>query len=293
VPARRGRPNATSTRTVAEHGGDRRSDPDRPLARAAVRGAGALGRADEGMQLAGVHPGAVEGGPEEVRSARHRARARPSPPDSSGDMARSVPRGPGPCLVAPDQQIRLGFRGRRDRSRCRACRQGASRPSPSLPWRRAATRPPATGSRVAGRHPPGRRRHRVGHHPGRAARVVVFLGVVRDHAEGRAGVTGLTYEAYEEEAVTKLARGWRSTPAASGPPVDRIALLHRNRRPRAVRHRGRGSSCRLPHRADAFEAAPLLHRHPERKRSPIWKREATGRAAPTGAPAPDPSARVG
>ena len=34
--------------------------------------------------------------------------------------------------------------------------------------------------------------------------VVTFLGVVRDHAEGRDGVTGLTYEAYEEVAIRRM-----------------------------------------------------------------------------------------
>lgn len=34
--------------------------------------------------------------------------------------------------------------------------------------------------------------------------VVVFLGVVRDHAEGRDGVVALTYEAYEEPALRRL-----------------------------------------------------------------------------------------
>ena len=35
--------------------------------------------------------------------------------------------------------------------------------------------------------------------------VVVFAGTVRDHAEGRAGVTALEYEAYEEQVVPRLA----------------------------------------------------------------------------------------
>ncbi|MFZ9911230.1 MAG: molybdenum cofactor biosynthesis protein MoaE, partial [Ilumatobacteraceae bacterium] len=34
--------------------------------------------------------------------------------------------------------------------------------------------------------------------------VVVFSGTVRNHAEGRSGVTSLTYEAYREAATTKL-----------------------------------------------------------------------------------------
>ena len=43
-----------------------------------------------------------------------------------------------------------------------------------------------------------------------AGAVVVFLGVVRDNSEGRDGVRGITYEAYEEEAVATARR--RSPP---------------------------------------------------------------------------------
>ena len=35
--------------------------------------------------------------------------------------------------------------------------------------------------------------------------VVLFCGTVRDHAEGRSGVTELEYEAYEEEVAPRLA----------------------------------------------------------------------------------------
>ena len=39
--------------------------------------------------------------------------------------------------------------------------------------------------------------------PGSGA-VVSFLGVVREHSEGRSGVRGLTYEAYEDAATRRL-----------------------------------------------------------------------------------------
>src|SRR5215471_5613258 len=59
-----------------------------------------------------------------------------------------------------------------------------------------------------------------------AGAVVAFLGVVRDHAEGRTGVEAMTYEAYEEPAVRamqeiaiEVRRQW--------PSVARVALLHR------------------------------------------------------------------
>ena len=56
--------------------------------------------------------------------------------------------------------------------------------------------------------------------------VVLFSGTVRDHAEGRSGVSHLTYEAYGEQVVPRfdaiageIRRQW--------PTVGRIALLHR------------------------------------------------------------------
>jgi molybdopterin synthase catalytic subunit len=59
-----------------------------------------------------------------------------------------------------------------------------------------------------------------------AGAVVSFVGVVRDHADGRDGVRSMTYEAYEEPAVramreiaAELRRRW--------PATDRVALLHR------------------------------------------------------------------
>jgi molybdopterin synthase catalytic subunit len=100
--------------------------------------------------------------------------------------------------------------------------------------------------------------------------VVVFLGVVRDHAEGRAGVTGLTYEAYQEAAVAKLAevaadarRRW--------PVIDRVALLHRVG-DLALSDTAVAVVVSSPHRDDAFEAA----RHcidTLKETVPIWKRE--------------------
>ena len=59
-----------------------------------------------------------------------------------------------------------------------------------------------------------------------AGAVVCFLGVVRDHSDGRAGVIGLGYEAYEDEAVRVLAEIAAET-RRRWPEVKRIALLHR------------------------------------------------------------------
>jgi molybdopterin synthase catalytic subunit len=100
--------------------------------------------------------------------------------------------------------------------------------------------------------------------------VVVFLGVVRDHAEGRDGVTGLTYEAYEEEATAKLAavaaearRRW--------PVIDRVAILHRTG-DLALSDTAVAVVVSSPHRDDAFEAARYCI-DTLKETVPIWKRE--------------------
>ena len=100
--------------------------------------------------------------------------------------------------------------------------------------------------------------------------VVLFSGTVRDHAEGRAGVAHLTYEAYEEHVVPRLAaiaeeirRHW--------PDVGRIALLHRTGRLEL----GTSSvvvSVSAPHRGEAFEAA-RFGIDTLKATVPIWKQE--------------------
>jgi molybdopterin synthase catalytic subunit len=100
--------------------------------------------------------------------------------------------------------------------------------------------------------------------------VVVFLGVVRDHAEGRSGVTGLTYEAYEDAARAKLAevavearRRW--------PVIDRVALLHRVG-DLALSDTAVAVVVSSPHRDDAFEAGRYCI-DTLKETVPIWKRE--------------------
>jgi molybdopterin synthase catalytic subunit len=100
--------------------------------------------------------------------------------------------------------------------------------------------------------------------------VVVFLGVVRDHADGRDGVTGLTYEAYEEEAVGRLAAVAEEA-RQRWPVVERVALLHR------VGHLELSEASvavvvSSPHRAEAFEAARYCI-DTLKETVPIWKRE--------------------
>jgi len=104
----------------------------------------------------------------------------------------------------------------------------------------------------------------------RSGAVVTFLGVVRDHSEGRDGVTGLTYEAYEEVAVARMveivadARG-------SWPDVDRVAVLHRTGAV-ALSEPSVAVVVSSPHRADAFDAARFVI-DTLKETVPIWKRE--------------------
>ena len=58
--------------------------------------------------------------------------------------------------------------------------------------------------------------------------VVTFCGTVRDHSDGRPGVSSLEYEAYVEQVVprlTEVARAARS----QWPDIGRLVLLHRSR----------------------------------------------------------------
>lgn len=100
--------------------------------------------------------------------------------------------------------------------------------------------------------------------------VVTFTGTVRDHAEGRSGVSRLEYEAYDTQVVPVLheiaadvRRRW--------PEVGRIALLHRV----GAVDLGAVSvvvAVSAPHRGEAFDAA--RHAIDTLKHTvPIWKRE--------------------
>ena len=103
-----------------------------------------------------------------------------------------------------------------------------------------------------------------------AGAIVLFLGTVRDHSEGRDGVTHLEYEAYggvaEEkisEIVAELRRTW--------PDVDRIAAVHRTGS-LDVGEVSVGVAVSAPHRAEAFPAGQFLIDE-LKGRAPIWKKE--------------------
>lgn len=96
----------------------------------------------------------------------------------------------------------------------------------------------------------------------------VFLGTVRDHSN-EGDVTGLTYEAWNELAETRLRE--IADEMLSSWPVGKVALLHRVGE-LAIGEVSVVVACSAPHRAEAFEAC----RHGiERLKQdvPIWKKE--------------------
>ncbi len=100
--------------------------------------------------------------------------------------------------------------------------------------------------------------------------VVTFAGTVRDHAEGRAGVTGLDYEAYEQPALARMA-DLAAEARTRWPGVGRVAILHR------VGHLELGDTAVVvvvsaPHRGEAFDAAEWCI-DTLKATVPIWKRE--------------------
>lgn len=103
-----------------------------------------------------------------------------------------------------------------------------------------------------------------------AGAVVVFVGTVRDHSDGREGVTHLEYEAYtgvvEEkirEVVEEVRERW--------PAVLKVTAVHRVGS-LDVGEAAVGVAVSAPHRPEAFAAAE--HLIGELKgRAPIWKKE--------------------
>lgn len=100
--------------------------------------------------------------------------------------------------------------------------------------------------------------------------VVLFSGTVRDHADGRPGVTQLEYEAYHEQVEPRLA-AIEAEMRRQWPDIGRVALLHRV----GVLELGESSvvvSVSSPHRPEAFEAA-RFGIDALKASAPIWKRE--------------------
>ena len=106
-------------------------------------------------------------------------------------------------------------------------------------------------------------------HPSCGA-VVLFSGTARDHADGRADVSLLEYEAYEEhveprlEAIVNEMRNlW--------PEISRVVLAHRTG-PLMIGESSVVVAVSSPHRPEAFEAA-RFGIDTLKATVPIWKRE--------------------
>jgi molybdopterin synthase catalytic subunit len=98
---------------------------------------------------------------------------------------------------------------------------------------------------------------------------VLFLGTVRDHSEGKEGVTHLEYEVYTERVEPKIRE--IVDDAASRWPILGVAVEHRS----GTVGLGESSvavavSC--AHRGDAFDAARFIIDQ-LKQRAPIWKKE--------------------
>jgi molybdopterin synthase catalytic subunit len=104
----------------------------------------------------------------------------------------------------------------------------------------------------------------------RCGAVVVFTGTVRDHAEGRPGVSSLEYEAYTGQVEPRFA-GIADEARRRWPDLGRVALLHRT----GTLEVGEASvavAVSAPHRAEAFDAARFSI-DAVKASVPIWKRE--------------------
>ncbi|HUY05977.1 MAG TPA: molybdenum cofactor biosynthesis protein MoaE [Acidimicrobiales bacterium] len=114
---------------------------------------------------------------------------------------------------------------------------------------------------------------------GRAARwavlascgaVVTFAGTVRDHSEGREGVSVLEYEAYQEQVEPRL-RAIAAVARERWPMIGRLVLWHRIGR-LVLGEESVVVVASAPHRPEAFEAAKFLI-DAIKLSVPIWKKE--------------------
>lgn len=102
-----------------------------------------------------------------------------------------------------------------------------------------------------------------------AGAIVVFLGTVRDHSPGKAGVTHLEYEAYAEQVEGKIAE--IVAEAGHHWPLTGAVVEHRTGRVE-VGEASVGVAVSSAHRDAAFQAARYVIDELKR-RAPIWKKE--------------------
>lgn len=98
--------------------------------------------------------------------------------------------------------------------------------------------------------------------------VLLFLGTVRDHAEGLA-VSGMRYDAYEEMATEVLAEIAGEAREQMG--IGRVAVVHRVGE-LAIGDVAVAIAVSTPHRAEAYEASRYVIEEIKR-RLPVWKKE--------------------
>ena len=104
----------------------------------------------------------------------------------------------------------------------------------------------------------------------RAGAVVLFSGNVRDHSDGRTGVTLLEYEAYESQVLASFGK-IADEAAARFEGIRRIAIHHRLG-PCQVGESTVLVAVASEHRAPGFDAARFCI-DTLKQTSPIWKKE--------------------
>ena len=97
---------------------------------------------------------------------------------------------------------------------------------------------------------------------------LLFLGVVRDHNDGRS-VGGVRYDAYEEMAARVLSEIVDEAARAAG--TDRLAVVHRIGELK-VGEVSVAIAVSSPHRAEAYDASRYVIEE-IKKRLPVWKKE--------------------
>ena len=97
---------------------------------------------------------------------------------------------------------------------------------------------------------------------------MLFVGVVRDHADGRP-VTGMRYDAYVEMAEPELARIAEEAAARLG--TQQLVVVHRVGE-LTIGDVSVAIAASSPHRAESFDATRYVIEE-IKKRVPIWKKE--------------------
>jgi molybdopterin synthase catalytic subunit len=99
--------------------------------------------------------------------------------------------------------------------------------------------------------------------------IVVFLGTVRDHSDGKEGVTHLDYEVYPEMVEPKILEIVQEA-AVNWPIFD--AVVHHRSGEVMLGEASVAVVVSSAHRGDAFAAAEFIIDQ-LKERAPIWKKE--------------------